>query len=118
MTAPTRSSFCNWTLSLDDVWMFSAGILGPKELEVGNEKYLRGELGAAQHNVQTSNRRWREDEFLLSRSLTEGRSAVRVRIEFAPRNIPLYPGYPMPTQAWSEYRYAAYCYLMPSIAPR
>lgn len=75
----------------------------------------RGELGKTLHNVQTSNRRWREDEFLLPRSLTEGRSAVRVRIEFAPRSIPLYPGYPTPLQAWSEYRYTAYCYVMPSL---
>jgi hypothetical protein len=32
-----------------------------------------GELGATQHVVQTSNRRFRDDEFLLPRALTEGR---------------------------------------------
>lgn len=75
----------------------------------------RGELGAAEHNVQTSNRQWREDEFLLPRELTEGRSAIRVKIESAPRNIPLHPGQPLPPQAWSEYRYWAYCYTMPTV---
>lgn len=75
----------------------------------------RGELGATEHNVQTSNRRWREDEFLIPRSLTQGRTMIRVKLEFQPRNIPLYPGYPLPAQAWSEYRYTAYCYVMPRL---
>ena len=76
----------------------------------------KGELGATLHHVQTSNRRWREDEFLLPRALTQGRSAVRIRLEFVPRNIPLFPGHPLPPQAWSEYRYTAYCYRMPVLA--
>ncbi len=71
------------------------------------------ELGATQHNVRTSNRRWRDDEFLLPRSLTQGRSSVRVRIRFTPRSIPLFPGRPLADQAWSEYRYNAYCFVMP-----
>lgn len=74
-----------------------------------------GELGATQHNVRTSNRRWRDDEFLLPRNLTEGRSAIRVKIEFTPRDIPLYPGCPLAEQAWSEYRYTVYCYIMPKL---
>jgi hypothetical protein len=73
------------------------------------------ELGATQHKVETSNRRWREDEFLLPRELTEGRSAIRIKLEFEPRNIPLFPGQPLPPQAWSEYRYWAYCYIMPRL---
>ncbi|MEP0843927.1 MAG: DUF2961 domain-containing protein [Phycisphaerae bacterium] len=73
----------------------------------------KGELGATLHNVQTSNRRWRESEFLLPRELTEGRSSIRVRVAFQPRNIPLFPGHPLAEQAWSEYRYWAYCYVMP-----
>jgi len=74
-----------------------------------------GELGKAQHEVQVSNRRWRESEFLLGAELTRGRSSIRVKIEFTPKNIPLYPGYPMTQQAWSEYRYTAYCYVMPRV---
>ena len=39
----------------------------------------RDELGATLHQVETSNRRFRDDEFLLPRRLTEGKSRVRVR---------------------------------------
>ena len=77
--------------------------------------FPRGELGAALHNVQTSNRRWRDDEFLLPRHLTKGRSAIRVKLEFVPKDIPLYLGHPLAQQAWSEYRYTAYCYIMPKL---
>ena len=71
------------------------------------------ELGPTQHNAQTSNRRFREDEFLVPRQLTEGRSSIRVRIQFTPVRIPLYPGYPLPELAWSEIRYDAYCFMRP-----
>ncbi len=75
----------------------------------------KGELGTTLHNVQTSNRRWRDDEFLISQFLTRGRSAIRVKLEFVPKDVPLYPGYPLAQQAWSEYRYTAYCYIMPKL---
>ena len=71
------------------------------------------ELGATQHIVQTSNRRFRDDEFLLPRDLTAGRSAIRVRVKFSPANIPLFPGRPLDEQAWSEIRYDAYCWVLP-----
>ncbi len=71
------------------------------------------ELGATQHNVQTSNRRFRDDEFLLGRALTQGRSAIRVRVQFTPVKIPLFPGQPLAELAWSELRYDAYCFMMP-----
>lgn len=74
----------------------------------------KGELGATQHIVETSNRRFRDDEFLLPRDLTQGRSAIRVRIKFTPVDIPLFPGQPLAEQAWSEIRYDAYCFVMPS----
>jgi hypothetical protein len=73
----------------------------------------RGELGATQHNVQTSNRRFRDDEFLLSRDLTQGRTSLRIRVKFTPVNVPLFPGHPMGELAWSEIRYDAYCYVLP-----
>jgi hypothetical protein len=73
----------------------------------------REELGATQHIVQTSNRRFRDDEFLVPRDLTEGRSSIRVRVKFTPVNIPLFPGHPLSELAWSEIRYDAYCYVMP-----
>ena len=75
----------------------------------------KGELGATEHHVQTSNRRFRDDEFLVPRSLTEDRSNIRVKIKFTPVTIPLFPGQPLPDLAWSEIRYDAYCYVTPKI---
>jgi hypothetical protein len=72
------------------------------------------ELGKTQHISQTSNRRFREDELLLPRSLTQGRSSIRVRIKFTPVEVPLFPGQPLAELAWSEIRYDAYCYILPS----
>jgi hypothetical protein len=74
----------------------------------------KDELGAAQHVVETSNRRFRDDEFLIPRSLTKGRSSIKVRIQFTPVAIPLYPGYPLAELAWSEMRYTAYSFVMPN----
>jgi hypothetical protein len=71
------------------------------------------ELGATQHVVQTSNRRFRDDEFLVPRELTQGRSAIRVRVRFTPVRRPLFPGHPLPELAWSELRYTAYCWVLP-----
>lgn len=72
-----------------------------------------GELGATQHNVRVSNRRFRDDEFLLPKALTQGRSAIRVRIRFTPIERPLFPGHPLAELAWSEIRYDTYCYVVP-----
>jgi hypothetical protein len=71
------------------------------------------ELGETQHIVQTSNRRFRDDEFLIPRDLTEGRSAIRIRIQFTPVNRPLFPGYAVPELAWSEIRYTSYSFVLP-----
>jgi hypothetical protein len=71
------------------------------------------ELGATQHVVQTSNRRFRDDEFLIGRALTEGRKAIRIRVQFTPVKRPLFPGRPLPELAWSEIRYSVYCFVMP-----
>jgi hypothetical protein len=78
----------------------------------------KGELGATLHNAQTSNRRFRDDEFLVPRDLTAGRSAVRVRVRFTPVTRPLFPGHPLPELGWSEMRYDCYCYVMPNFDPR
>ena len=71
------------------------------------------ELSASQHVVQTSNRRFRDDEFLISRTLTAGHSKIRVRVKFTPVEIPLMPGRPLPELAWSEIRYDAYSVMPP-----
>ena len=60
------------------------------------------ELGAAQHRLETSNRRFRDDEMLLPRALTRGRQAIAVRLQFTPVRIPLVPNGPVPELAWSE----------------
>lgn len=84
----------------------------PKDQIKGNP-----ELAPPAHIVWPSNRRWREDEFMLPRALTEGRDRIRVRIEFQPVNLPLFPGQPLAEEAWTEYRYRAYCFVMPQGAP-
>ena len=76
----------------------------------------KDELGATQHIVQTSNRRFRDDEFLLPRLLTAGRSEIRVRVKFTPVAIPLFPGSSLPELALSEMRYDAYCFVMPEVS--
>ncbi len=73
----------------------------------------KGELGATQHRVETSNRRFRDDEFIISRELTAGLSAIRVRVVFTPVKRPLFPGHPLPELAWSELKYTAYCWVLP-----
>lgn len=77
----------------------------------------RGELGATEHIVETSNRRFRDDEFLLPLDLTRGRSRIRVRVRFLPVTTPLYPGHPLPELAWTEMSYEADCFVMPQWKP-
>jgi hypothetical protein len=91
-----------WYLAGANVCVFS----DPKE-----------ELGPAQQIVKTSNRRFRDDEFLVPRPLTQGRDSIRVRVTFAPVDIPLFAGHPWPELAWSEIRYDAYCFVMPEWQP-
>src|SRR5690606_40072279 len=70
-----------------------------------DERTDHPELAAPAHVVETSNRRWRDDEFLIPRHLTEGRERVRVRIEHRPVGLPLFPGHPPAEEAWTEFRY-------------
>lgn len=74
----------------------------------------REELGTTQHIAQTSNRRFRDDEFLLPRALTQRRTTIRVQIRYTPVARPLFPGAPPQPTAWSEFRYTAYCYRLPT----
>ena len=67
-----------------------------------------------EHHVVECERRWREEEFLIDRSLTEGADKVGLRFVFEPVERELFPGYPYPGQnAWSECRYWVYNYRMP-----
>src|SRR5579871_784950 len=73
------------------------------------------ELDAADPTVETSNRRFRDDEFLIPRALTAGRSRLRIRVVPALAAAPLAPGVaPAPADgAWSEMRYDAYIWQLP-----
>ncbi len=73
----------------------------------------RDELGATQHIVQTSNRRFRDDEFLVPVALTRGKSAIRIRLKYTPVGRKLFPGGPEMESAWTEIRYDVYCFIMP-----
>jgi len=74
----------------------------------------KGELDGAVHTVETSNRRFREDEFLVPRGLTEGRKAIAVRVRFTPVERALFPGDERKVElGWSEMRYWAYCFRTP-----
>jgi hypothetical protein len=75
-----------------------------------------GEADPAEHHIEISDRRFRDDEFLLPLSLTKGRAAIRVRVKFTPVHLPLFPGNPEPPLAWSEIRYDAYSYVMPDFS--
>jgi hypothetical protein len=92
-----------WYLAGSNTCVFS----DPRDLGV------QGELGEARHVVQTSNRRFRDDEFLIPSALTKGRSVIRVRVKFVPVATPLFPGYPAADMQWSEIRYAAYSFVTP-----
>ena len=80
-----------------------------------DSRTVHPELAPPAHIVETSNRRWREDEFMIARQLTEGRERIRVRIEPLPVDLPLFPGHPLPEEAWTAYRYWAYCFVMPGL---
>ena len=71
------------------------------------------ELMPPVHVVQTSNRRWRDDEFLLPVNLTRGLEKIRVRCKFVPVKEPLFPGYPLGDEAWTEFRYWVYLFVVP-----
>lgn len=81
----------------------------PKDQIQGNP-----ELAPPAHIVWPSDRRWREVEFMLPRRLTQGRDRIRVRVEFEPVSLPLFPGHPIADEAWTEFRYRAYSFVMPT----
>jgi hypothetical protein len=72
-----------------------------------------GELDPLAPTAETSNRAWRDDEFLIPRALTGGHARIRVRLVFSPLGAPLTPTTPLAAQAWSEYRYTAYVWVLP-----
>jgi hypothetical protein len=76
--------------------------------------FSEAELAPTEHNVVVSNRRWREEEFLIAHKLTEGIEHLEIRIEHVPVNRELFPGQAFPVEnAWSESRYWVFCYQLP-----
>jgi D-arabinan exo alpha-(1,3)/(1,5)-arabinofuranosidase (non-reducing end) len=98
----------NWYLAGSNTCVFSNG--GVHSVA---DFATKREIGPTEHIVQTSNRRFRDDEFLIPSALTSGRAAIRVRVVFTPVERPLYPGYPLAELAWSEMRYTAYSFVVP-----
>ena len=76
--------------------------------------YTESELLPTNPKILTSNRRWREEEFLIGAHLTSGISKLAIKIEWVPDHKELIPGHPFPVaSAWSESRYWVYCYQLP-----
>jgi hypothetical protein len=99
-------------MARDGVWR-SAGVwytAGSNTVVYSNPL---NELGTTEHVIETSNRRFRDDEFLIAKDLTNGRRSIRIRVKFLPVNVPLFPGRALDELAWSEIRYTAYSFLMP-----
>jgi hypothetical protein len=99
-------------------WYTAGGntaVFGDPHIIPEKDRKQHVELMPPVHVVQTSNRRWRDDEFLLPPALTKGREAIRIRCEFVPVNEPLFPGHPRQEEAWTEFRYWAYCFVMPGV---
>jgi hypothetical protein len=72
------------------------------------------ETGEATPILQVSNRRFRDDEFIVPARLTRGRSRLRVRLVPAPVPHPALPGATEPSPgAWSELAYDAYVWRLP-----
>jgi hypothetical protein len=77
--------------------------------------WQEGELAPVRPVIITSNRRFRDDEFLLPARLTRGKERLRLRVEFAPRNPPLLPHLEPAPSAWTEFAYRVYAWVMPAI---
>lgn len=73
-----------------------------------------GELDNRLLRTKTTNRRFRDDEFLIPAMLTRNRSAIRIRIKFIKNDQLLFPDFPFPKEsAWSELAYGVYSYVVP-----
>jgi hypothetical protein len=83
------------------------------------QRTVHDEIAPPARVLETSNRRWRDDEFMIPRALTEGRDRVRIRLEHLPlREAPVVAGLADPERAWTEYRYWIYSFVMPEAPGR
>ncbi|MEP6713278.1 MAG: DUF2961 domain-containing protein [Ferruginibacter sp.] len=75
-----------------------------------------GELDKRTSIVKTSNRRFRDDEFMIPADCTKGQSKIRVRIQYIPGERELIRGKSYPKEsAWSELKYDVYSYILPQV---
>lgn len=73
-----------------------------------------GELEERLNRTKTSNRRFRDDEYLIPARFTRDKTKIRVRLKFIPNNQELFPDFPFPKEsAWSELSYTVYSYIIP-----
>ncbi|HEX3601057.1 MAG TPA: DUF2961 domain-containing protein, partial [Lacipirellulaceae bacterium] len=99
-------------------WYTAGGntaVFGDPSVVPESKRPAHVELMPPVHIAQTSNRRWRDDEYLLPPRLTRGRDKIRVRCEFVPVGRPLFPGGPAHEEAWTEFHYWAYSFAMPDV---
>lgn len=76
----------------------------------------RPELAKRQYKVETSNRRFRDDEFLIPARMTRGLCEMKIRVVFVPDYKELFPGCPFPQpNYWSEMKYKVYNYIEPQM---
>ncbi|WP_300599062.1 DUF2961 domain-containing protein [Niabella sp.] len=101
--------------NIDETSWKKAGVWYLAGSNVSMTSRPKDELGKRVYEVRTSNRRLRDDEFLVPAALTRNRTTVRVRIKNIPNRQELYPGRPFPqANKWSELRYQVFCYTIPS----
>jgi hypothetical protein len=78
------------------------------------QSFPRGELDKRLYNVRTSNRLFRDDEFIIPAILTKNAAAIRVRVKPVIEKQELYPGKPYPKEStWSELAYDIYTFILP-----
>ncbi|MGA2408570.1 MAG: hypothetical protein ABSF81_17735 [Bacteroidales bacterium] len=76
---------------------------------------FEGELAPRKLDIRTSNRLFREDEFLIPAELTKNSSAIKVKIKFIPDSQQHLLSTPFPKEsACSELKYQVYCYQIPA----
>jgi len=104
----------NMKISAEDTLWEKAGIwylAGSNTVLYSNPE---GELEKRELVTETSNRRFRDDEFLIPARLTKNCVLIRIKIEFIPDDQELFPGFPFPKKsAWSELKYDVYSYIIP-----
>ena len=76
------------------------------------------ELSFRTPTVMTSNRRFRDDEFMLPEDVTQGKDKIRIRVQAVENKQELLPGMPFPKPSrWSEIKYEVYSSVVPDFDP-